>query len=73
MYRNFHDVSGNVYLVEISKLKYKVFIILFENYANPDLFIAEALPEKLAYSLMAKHDNIFENFVSSFYIAYGKL
>ena len=63
LYRNFHEVSGRLYLVEISRNKTKVFICLFENYASPDDFIAESLSEKLAFSLMAKHNNLFENFI----------
>lgn len=62
-----------MYLVEISQHKTKVFICLFENYSSPDEFIAESFSEKLAFALMAKHDNLFENFVQSFYITYGKL
>lgn len=73
LYRNFHEISDNCYLVEISRNKTKVFLCLFENYATPDVFIVECLPEKLAFSLMAKHNNLFENFIGSFYIAYGKL
>lgn len=73
LYRNFHEISGKVFLVEISRNKTKVFICLFENYASPDEFIAESLSEKLAFSLMAKHNNLFENFIQSFYIAYGRL
>ena len=73
LYRNFHDVSDKLYLIEISRNKTKVFICLFENYASPDEFIAEVLSEKLAFALMARHDNLFENFVRSFYIAYGRL
>lgn len=73
LYRNFHEISGNCYLVEISRNKKKVFLCLFENYAAPDVFIVECLPEKLAFSLMARHNNLFENFIASFNIAYGKL
>jgi hypothetical protein len=73
LYRNFHEVSDVVYLIEISRSKTKVFIVLFENYANPDGFIAEALTEKLAFSLMSRHGNLYENFVKSFNVAYGKL
>jgi hypothetical protein len=73
LYRNFHEISDNCYLVEISRNKTKVFLCLFENYATPDVFIVEALPEKLAFSLMARHNNLFEEFVGSFYIVYGKL
>jgi hypothetical protein len=32
LYRNFHEVSGKVYLIEISRVKLKVFIVLFENF-----------------------------------------
>jgi len=31
------------------------------------------LSEKLAFALMNKHENLFEKFVESFYITYGKL
>ena len=40
LYRNFHEVSGMMYLIEISRNKTKFFIVLYENYATPDLFIA---------------------------------
>ena len=73
LYRNFHEVSGKLYLIEISKGKTKVFICLFENYQSPDEFIALPLSEKLAFYLMNKHENLFEKFVESFYITYGKL
>ena len=73
LYRNFHEVSGRLYLIEISKGKTKVFICLYENYQCADVFIALALSEKLAFALMARHDNLFEKFVESFYITYGKL
>jgi len=73
LYRNFHKVSNLIYLIEISRNKTKVFIVLFENYCTPDIYIAEALSEKIAFSLMAKHNNLYENFVTSFYISYGKL
>lgn len=32
LYRNFHEISGRVYLIEISRDKKKVFILLFENF-----------------------------------------
>lgn len=73
LYRNFHEISGVLYLVEISRGKTKVFICLFPDYSQPEIFLAEALTEKLAYCLMNKHENLFENFVQSFYIAFGKL
>ena len=36
LYRNFHEISGRIYLVEISRSKKKVFILLFENFENPN-------------------------------------
>lgn len=35
LYRNFHAVSDTVYLVEISRDKRKIFVLLFANYENP--------------------------------------
>lgn len=32
LYRNFHEISGKVYLIEISRDKKRVFILLFENF-----------------------------------------
>jgi hypothetical protein len=36
LYRNFHDIDGQVYLVEISRNKKKVFVLLFPNFERPD-------------------------------------
>ncbi len=38
-YRNFHDIDGQVYLVEISRNKTKVFILLFPNFEKPEQYI----------------------------------
>jgi len=43
LYRNFHNISGKIYLVEISRCKLKVVILLFENFEQPTNFIIEVL------------------------------
>ena len=48
LYRNFHDIHGTVYLVEISRNALKVFIILFPNFEMPEIYLCEVLPEKKA-------------------------
>lgn len=48
LYRNFHDVDGKIYLVEISRNNIKVFILLFPNFEAPDIYISEIMPEKKA-------------------------
>ena len=73
LYRNFHEVSGLVYLVEISRKDRKVFIVLFEHHAHPHLFKAESLNEKVAHRLLSEHNNSFEQLVGSFYVKFGKL
>lgn len=73
LFRNFHEISGMVYLVEISRTKQKVFIVLFEHYSLPNNFMAECLTEKVAFKLMSDHGNSFENFIAAFYIKFGKL
>ena len=39
LYRNFHQIDQQVFLVEISRNKKKVFILLFPNFERPDLYI----------------------------------
>lgn len=39
LYRNFHMIDEQVYLVEISRNKTKLFILLFPNFERPDLYI----------------------------------
>ena len=73
LYRNFHEINSKVYLVEISRNKTKVFICLFEDYENPNNFIAQVLSEKLAFYMMRKHNNQFEAFVAKFSVVYNKL
>ena len=48
LYRNFHDIDGTIYLVEISRNALKVFIILFPNFEMPDIFLHEIMSEKRA-------------------------
>ncbi len=40
LYRNFHQVSGHIYLVEISKIKNKICVLLFENFENTKSYIS---------------------------------
>lgn len=63
LYRNFHEISNKVYLIEISRDKKKVFILLFENFEQPNKFIADAISEKIAAKLMSDNDNLFENLI----------
>ena len=73
LYRNFHDIRGTVYLVEISRNALKVFILLFPNFEIPDIFLSEIMPEKKAQKLMTDSNNMFEELISKFYVKYGKL
>ena len=43
LYRNFHEISKVVYLVEISRDRKKIFVLLFENFEKPRLHIGEAI------------------------------
>jgi len=47
--------------------------LLFENFENPNKYIAEVLLEKIAMKLMSDNANMFENFIRQFYIKFGKL
>ena len=57
LYRNFHEISGKVYLIEISRDKKRVFILLFENFEQPNRFIAEVILEKIACKLLSDNQN----------------
>jgi len=46
LYRNFHDISNKIYLVEISRTARRVFFILFPNFEKPKIFLYEAMTEK---------------------------
>lgn len=63
LYRNFHEINGKVYLVEISRNWTKIFILLFENYEQPTRYIVECLPEKIAQKLVQDNLNSFDAFI----------
>ena len=46
LYRNFHDLNGMIYLVEISRMPKKIFIVMFPNYERPEIFVCDQIPEK---------------------------
>lgn len=73
LYRNFHDIDGVLYLVEISRNPRKVFVLLFPNFENAEVFKAVVLAEKQAQRLMADCDNKFERFIQTFFIKFGQL
>lgn len=57
LYRNFHEINCNIYLVELSRNKQKVFILLFPNFEQTDNFLFEILPQKLACKMMRDCNN----------------
>lgn len=76
LYRNFHEIGKNskfVYLVEISRNSTKIFVVLFPNFERPDLYINETISYKIGERLLSMCDNVFEDFISTFDIRYGKL
>ena len=73
LYRNFHEVSQTIYLIEISRNALKVFFILFPNFEAPDIYISETLPEKVAQRLMTENSNMFEELIKKFSVKFGKL
>jgi hypothetical protein len=46
LYRNFHDIQGSIYLVEISRNQKKIFILLFPNFELPDIYLSCVMTEK---------------------------
>lgn len=73
LYRNFHDIDGKIFLIEISRNALKVFILLFPNFEAPDIYLSEIMAEKKAQKLMTESDNMFEELVKKFHVKYGKL
>ena len=75
LYRNFHQIGklDVVYLVEISKTPLKTFILLFPNFEQPDLFIYEVLSDKIANKLLFQSNFVYDVFIQSFSIKFGKL
>jgi hypothetical protein len=50
-----------------------VFILLFPNFEQPEIYQSCVLAEKQAQRLMSESNNMFEEFVKRFYIRYGRL
>lgn len=73
LYRNFHQIEGTIYLVEISRNALKVFVLLFPNFEAPDIFLCEVMAEKKAQKLMTESNNMFEDLIKRFHIKFGKL
>lgn len=73
LYRNFHEIQGRIYLVEISRDNRNVFFMLFPNHERPKEFVAEKMNEKQAMRLMSENDNNFEEVVKRLYVKFGKL
>lgn len=73
LYRNFHEIDSQVYLIEISRNKKKVFILLFPNFERPDQYIQEILTDKQATKLLNESNNIYESFIRTFFIKFNKL
>ncbi len=46
LYRNFHEISEKVYLVEVSRTTKKMLIILLENFEEPQNYLADAFTLK---------------------------
>jgi hypothetical protein len=64
LFRNFAEISGKVYLIEISRDKKHIFILLFENFEVPTKYICEILKEKIAIKLMSDNGNSFDNLIT---------
>lgn len=60
-------------MVEISKMKTKIVVVLFEDYVVPKNFIAEVIPLKIALKIMNGQNNLYENFVNSLFVKFGRL
>jgi len=60
IYRNFHDISGVIYLVEISSNTKKVFVILFPNFEKPDMMIKEIMSEKIFQKLLMDKSHMYD-------------
>jgi hypothetical protein len=73
LYRNFHRIGDQVFLVEISRSTMKIFILLFPNFETPEVYQQCVMAEKQAQRLMSESGNLFENFIHRFYLKYEKL
>ncbi|CDW82974.1 UNKNOWN [Stylonychia lemnae] len=72
LYRNFHQIDHQIFLVEISRDPKKVFFIIFPNYEKPEINQIVVMAEKQAIRLMNENNNLFEEFVKRFYLHFGK-
>ena len=63
LYRNFHEVSGQMYLIEISKHLCRLFVHLIPNFETPKINLQMFLPMKVAIRLLLQSDNKFASFV----------
>lgn len=76
LYRNFHEIGSKfrvAYLVEISRSKTKFYILLFPNFEKPEMFLHQIINSKIGERLLYLVDNVFENFVQTFDIKFGRL
>jgi hypothetical protein len=73
LYRDFHEIGGLTYLVEISKHKQKVFVHLFKNFEMPRINISQDLPIKVAMKLLKDCNNSFVRFVDLICVKYNKI
>jgi hypothetical protein len=76
LYRNFHEIGLKfkvVYLVEISRNKHKIFVILFPNFERPDIYMHTILSYKIGEKLLSYVDNIFEEFIKTIDVKFGKI
>jgi hypothetical protein len=77
LYRNFHqimdDKGGHIYLVEISRNARRVFILVFPNFEEPDVYKSCQMTEKQATKFMSECGNIFDEFIKKFFIKFDKL
>lgn len=60
LYRNFHDISGMIYLIEISRNAKRIFIVMFPNYERPEIFVCDTLSEKIFQKLLTDVNGIFD-------------
>jgi len=76
LYRNFHEIGDKVkivYLVEISSNAHKIYVILFPNFEKTEVHIAEIIPIKIAERLISSCNNVFEKFIETMTVKFGKL
>ena len=50
-----------------------MFICLFPNFEKPNLMISQILSEKIGQKLLTDNLGIFENWIASFTVRFGKL